>query len=88
VGFLTDVLGIYNKRPKGDARIGKIDRSIATSSSSSGGGGVSDAAGGGDPMANYHRGGRVRKTGPARLKKGEVVLTRKQARARKRGKQR
>jgi hypothetical protein len=29
---------------------------------------------------SYHRGGKVRKSGPARLKKGERVLTKKQAR--------
>lgn len=29
-------------------------------------------------MATYHKGGKVRKTGPARLKKGEVVLTKGQ----------
>ena len=34
----------------------------------------------GDVQDSYHRGGRVRKTGSARLKKGEVVLTAKQAR--------
>jgi hypothetical protein len=32
---------------------------------------------------SYHRGGKVRKTGPANLKKGEVVLTKKQARKRR-----
>jgi len=31
----------------------------------------------------YHRGGKVRKTGLARLKKGEQVLTAKQAKRRK-----
>jgi hypothetical protein len=34
------------------------------------------------PLKSYHRGGKVRKTGPARLKKGEVVLTKKQAKKR------
>lgn len=34
-----------------------------------------------DPGApSYHRGGKVRKTGPARLKKGETVLTKTQMR--------
>ena len=42
------------------------------------------------PLKSYHRGGKVRKTGPARLKKGEQVLTKKQARKRdqKRGSKR
>lgn len=36
---------------------------------------------------SYHKGGRVKRTGPARLKKGERVLTKRQARkyAKKRG---
>ena len=36
---------------------------------------------------SYHKGGRVKRTGPARLKRGERVLTKKQARKydRKRG---
>jgi len=33
----------------------------------------------GDVQDSYHKGGRVRRTGPARLKKGEQVLTKKQA---------
>ena len=36
-------------------------------------------------LPTYHRGGVVRKTGPARLKKGERVLGRKQARKLERG---
>jgi|HubBroStandDraft_5_1064220.scaffolds.fasta_scaffold154640_3 hypothetical protein len=36
--------------------------------------------GGGDSIPSFHRGGKVRKTGLARLKKGERVLTRKQQR--------
>lgn len=35
----------------------------------------------GPALASYHKGGRVRKTGKARLKKGELVLTKKQAKA-------
>ena len=31
-------------------------------------------------LASYHKGGVVRKTGPARLRKGEIVLTKGQAR--------
>lgn len=31
-----------------------------------------------DPGDSYHSGGRVKKTGPARLKKGEQVLTKTQ----------
>ncbi len=27
------------------------------------------------PLKSYHKGGRVKKTGPARLKKGELVMT-------------
>jgi len=34
-------------------------------------------------LASYHKGGRVRKTGPANLKKGEVVLTKRQAKQRR-----
>ena len=33
------------------------------------------------PLKGYHKGGKVKKTGPARLKKGEVVLTASQAKA-------
>lgn len=33
-----------------------------------------------DYAPSYHKGGKVRRTGLARLKKGEVVLSRKQAR--------
>lgn len=32
-------------------------------------------------LKSYHRGGKVRHTGPAKLKKGEIVLTTAQARA-------
>lgn len=42
-----------------------------------------------DEAPKYHKGGRVRKTGLARLKKGELVLTKgqqKQMRKRMRGK--
>ena len=35
-----------------------------------------------DMLDNYHKGGTVRKTGPAMLKQGEKVLTKKQARTR------
>ena len=35
---------------------------------------------GGDSIPSFHRGGKVRKTGLARLKKGERVLTRKHQR--------
>jgi hypothetical protein len=34
----------------------------------------------GDVQDSYHKGGRVKRTGSARLRKGEVVLTAKQAR--------
>jgi hypothetical protein len=37
-------------------------------------------ASGNDSIPSFHRGGKVRKTGLARLKKGERVLTRKQQR--------
>lgn len=37
-------------------------------------------------LDSYHKGGTVKKSGPANLKKGEVVLTKKQAK--KRGKKR
>lgn len=41
---------------------------------------------GGEEMASYKRGGKVRKTGPARLHKGEQVLTASQARKYRRAK--
>jgi hypothetical protein len=46
----------------------------------SGGGGGGMRTSHDDTGDSYHKGGRVRKTGKARLKKGEVVLTAKQAR--------
>ena len=39
-----------------------------------------------DALDSYHKGGIVKKTGPAMLKKGERVLTKKQQRKRDRGK--
>lgn len=37
----------------------------------------------GPKVRSYHKGGKVRKTGLARLKKGELVLTKRQAAKRK-----
>lgn len=53
-------------------------RSKKSSSGSNGGDNSSD-------VDSYKRGGKVRKTGLARLHEGEVVLTKTQARKRKRG---
>lgn len=51
----------------------------ATSYNSSGSAVDSSLTGGGD-TPSYHKGGKVRKTGLARLKKGERVLTKPQQR--------
>ena len=45
-----------------------------------GGGGMMGGMGGLASIMAFHRGGKVRKSGLARLQKGEVVLTRQQAR--------
>lgn len=66
-GFLSKMI---HRGAKNGTKIGDMDKRPATRSSS-------DSSGGYD---NYKRGGRVRKTGLARLHKGERVLTRKQAR--------
>lgn len=54
----------------------KSDKDGSGSSDSKGGGLIAAA------LPNYHKGGMVRKTGPAVLKKGERVLTKAQQRKR------
>lgn len=44
-----------------------------------GGGGITGYTGPSSIPGSFHRGGKVRKSGKARVKKGEVVLTAKQA---------
>lgn len=43
---------------------------------------TNDSGTSGEVQDMYHKGGRVKRTGPARLRKGEVVLTSRQARRR------
>ena len=72
-GALSNIVGALDKRKK---KRGSKD----SGSKPSGGSVSSDVEGGETPLPSYHHGGKVRKTGPARLRKGEVVLTGRQAR--------
>jgi hypothetical protein len=90
----SDAIGAvssYNKASGG--QISKKLRSLLSGSGSGGGGGggvtaVADAGGAAEDVPILHRGGKVRKTGLARLKKGEVVLTAAQVKTLKRTKKR
>lgn len=65
----------------GGGSVGLLGKRKKSSGSSSSSGGNTD-----DPGApSYHRGGKVRKTGLARLKKGERVLTKGQQKRLMRG---
>jgi hypothetical protein len=61
---------------KSSGKPGLLKRKLAQSKSDT----PSDSPSSTDNPPKYHSGGKVRKTGLARLKKGELVLTRKQAR--------
>ena len=57
---------------------GKLSKKKSEGGSSPMGGGDSGGGFYGSDVTSYHKGGRVRKTGLARLKKGERVLTKGQ----------
>ena len=70
MGVLTDVFnsgGIASKLMDRKKKRGSADPTNSAGTS-------------GDVQDSYHKGGRVKRTGSARLRKGEVVLTAKQAR--------
>lgn len=71
-GGLSDIIGKFKSKMKGKPGGGGKD-----------GGGASDSGSGvpgfyGSDLTSYHKGGTVRKTGPAMLKRGERVLTKSQ----------
>lgn len=73
-GALSGFADKYKKRKRGGGD---------QKETNSGGGGASDSGGGGEmsgaPAGSFKRGGKVRRTGKARVHKGERVLTAKQA---------
>jgi hypothetical protein len=69
MGVLSDLAGagMFKRKDKGKERIGSMDRTVA-------GGGGDGSIGSDEMVPSYKRGGKVRKTGLARLHKGEYVV--------------
>jgi hypothetical protein len=78
MGVLTDAMGLY-KSYKGRKKGGGSGSKPQTDT------GNANAAGDLPGLPDYHRGGKVRKSGAANLRKGEVVLTAREARRKKKG---
>jgi hypothetical protein len=74
MGVLSDFAGGGGAINAGMKIIKKVRDSRKKKDAPVSGSGSGDAM----PMDSYHSGGKVRKTGPARLKKGERVLTKGQ----------
>jgi hypothetical protein len=81
-GLVSSGAKQYKKNKGGMGALNKMQASMAADSAAARGAGSSASSGGSSAsdIASYKRGGRVRKTGKAKLHKGEKVLTRRQAR--------
>ena len=87
-GFTGAVSGKKDKAGKDDNPINHIKKLFSKKSGGSGGGSSSDEMGAETSgVPSYKKGGKVRKTGLARLHKGERVLNKRQAKrySKKRG---
>ncbi len=79
-GTTTEVLGGIGTKVAQKMGERKAAKKQETQYNSTGSGVDSALTGGSDDTPSYHKGGKVRKTGLARLKRGERVLTKPQQR--------
>lgn len=88
MSMLTDAAGLRGKGgSKGGGKKDESDHSLygTLKKIRNSGQASSGSSGHAEPeLESYHSGGKVRKTGPARLKKGETVLTKGQMKEMKR----
>lgn len=85
MGVLSDIIGIgTGGSGGGDSVASSVSSAMKKKRKGKSDRDNSNAAGDLPGLPDYHRGGKVRKNGAANLRKGEVVMTARQARRSKR----